>query len=282
MRILLFLLAGLLAWAAPNDKQAEVLLQAAMKLEMVDGNLEAAIQKYKKIIASHPDSRAVAAKALVQMGQCYERLASPEARSAYERVVREYAEQAEPAQTARARLAALTPAVGIATRQVWASGSSYDAGSVSADGRYMSFIDWTTGDVAVRDLRAGENRHVTNKGPWTQSEEMGFFPRISPDGKFVAYTWMDQYYNFVLRVIGLDGSGARDLHRSPETMFLIPGGWSPDSRQVVVSLTRRDQTKQIAVVNVPIGALRVLKTGDWRQPENSMAALVTATRPVMQ
>ena len=87
-------LAGLLLGslgASQNEKEAEVLLQAAMNTELVKGDLEAAIQQYKRILASHAGSRAVVAKALVRMGHCYERLGNIEARQAYERVVREYA-----------------------------------------------------------------------------------------------------------------------------------------------------------------------------------------------
>ncbi len=107
MRTIISILAAGLLLAGQADKQAEVLLQAAQNTELVQGDLEAAIGQYKKILATYGGSRAVAAKALVRMGHCYERLGNAEARRAYERVVREYVDQSEAAGEARARLAAL-------------------------------------------------------------------------------------------------------------------------------------------------------------------------------
>ena len=44
-------------------------------------------------------------------------------------------------------------------RQVWAGPDVVDVwGSVSPDGRYLSFVDWGTGDLALRDLRTKQSR----------------------------------------------------------------------------------------------------------------------------
>jgi len=265
------LTVALLAWAAPNDKQAEVLLQAAMKLEMVDGNLDAAIQQYKKIMANHADSRLVAAKALVQMGQCYERLGSVEARKAYERVVREYADQREPAEQARVRLAALQehrtppPPSGIVSRQVWTGPQveslEYGLGSISPDGRLLSFVDWQTGDLALRNLATGENRRLTNKGSWDQSTEFALFSRISPDGRLIAYNWLKKNFGWEIRVGPVDGSSYRALFPADG-----PFAWSPDGKQLAVLLAK--DVHKIGLIPVAGGSPRVLKSFDWRTPGN--------------
>ena len=55
------------------------------KKEMVDGDLKGAIDLYERILAQFSSSdRAAVAKALVRMGQCYEKLGSAEARKAYD------------------------------------------------------------------------------------------------------------------------------------------------------------------------------------------------------
>jgi outer membrane protein assembly factor BamD (BamD/ComL family) len=107
-----FLAVTIVAWllAAPfaiaqKDEQAEVLMQAAHQKQLVEGQLEEAIQIYKRIVQEHPGNRVVAAKALLEMGQCYEKLGNTEARKAYERLVRDYGDQNEAAAQARARLA---------------------------------------------------------------------------------------------------------------------------------------------------------------------------------
>ena len=86
------LLAGLCGAALAGSQKsdaADVLLQAAIHKETVEGDLEQAIRMYKDIVSKHSANRAVAASALVHMGQTYEKLGSAEARNAYERVARD-------------------------------------------------------------------------------------------------------------------------------------------------------------------------------------------------
>ena len=96
---------------AQGVTEAERLLQKALLLETVDGNLQAAIEQYKKIVAENGSNRVVAARALLRLAGCYEKLGDTQvrqARTAYERIVREFGDQADAAAEARIRLAALT------------------------------------------------------------------------------------------------------------------------------------------------------------------------------
>ncbi len=101
MKRILMLAVLAIAAAGQGSNQAEVQLQAAIKAEVFDGNLKAAIERYQQIVTTFADDRPVVAKALVRMGQCYERLGDAqarEARKAYERVVREFADGTSEAQ----------------------------------------------------------------------------------------------------------------------------------------------------------------------------------------
>src|SRR4030043_228005 len=71
------------------------LFQKGLVKERSEGDLAEAIRLYKQIVEDFTDDRALIAKALVQMGGCYENLGIAEARTAYERVVRHYADQSE-------------------------------------------------------------------------------------------------------------------------------------------------------------------------------------------
>ncbi len=142
-RRLLAVTAGalLLTGLAVSQKNTtpEAMLRAAMDKETVDGDLKAAIEQYKKVIAQKGASREVVAKALLRLGGAYEKQGSAEARPAYERVVREFADQAEAVQEARARLeAAPSKAGGKSLRQVCA-GADCD-GTISPDGRYLDLL----------------------------------------------------------------------------------------------------------------------------------------------
>jgi tetratricopeptide (TPR) repeat protein len=101
--------AAALAFAAPQQKQkqAELLLIEAINKELVEGDLQQAIELYKQVISKFSSERPVVARALLRLGEGYEKLGKPEAREAFERVLRDYAEQAEQLGVARTRLAAL-------------------------------------------------------------------------------------------------------------------------------------------------------------------------------
>src|SRR5512135_1753146 len=157
--------------------RAELRFQEAHRKETIDGDLKSAIVLYRKAIDEAGSDRLIAAQALVRMGECYEKLGDMEARKAYERVVRDYGDQKDLAETARTLLSALERAgglgqpPGITLRKVWAIERSWLEGSPSPDGRYHSFHEPETGDLALRDLTTGQNRRLTNKGTREESGE---------------------------------------------------------------------------------------------------------------
>jgi Tol biopolymer transport system component len=154
---------------------------------------------------------------------------------------------------------------GIVARQVWAGPGVDILGGPSPDGRYLTFVDWETGDLAVRDLKTGENRRLTNKGSWFESREFAEYPRISPSGKQVAYAWFNKDNFYELRIIGLDGSKPRVLYRNEEVPFAGPAAWSPDGKHVLAKFfSSKDRIEQIVLVSVSDGSVRVLKALGWR------------------
>ena len=268
--VAVLLLVGLLASSlavAQKDDQGEVLMQAATHKQLVEGLLEEAIQIYKRIVQEYGSNRPLAAKALVQMGHCYEKLGKEEARKAYERVLRDYADQNEAAAQARRRLAALSGSAvssssEMVARRVWTPGPEVSvlSGSLSPDGRYLSFVDLTTGDLALRDLVTGKMHRLTNEG---SSTELGN-SAISPDGQQIAYNAIGKDGSGELRLIRLNGSAPRVLYSSKEG-FPYLANWSPDGRYILASLVivGVTYTFQIAQISVADGSVRVLKSLDW-------------------
>ena len=262
--------AGFLA-SQVKDTKADVALQAAIKTETVDGDLRGAIEQYKKIAALPGAGRATIATALLRLGQCHEKLGDAEATKAYERVVREYGDQGDAAAQARVRLAALRQPSdtgkgrAFATRQLWVLPDiGTIEGAPSPDGRYVSFTDWETGDLAIRDLEAGTNRRLTDKGPWEKSEEFAMFSRWSPDGKQIAYDWYDDRGFMELRVIAIAGGKPRVLVDYGSGESLQTYDWSPDSQQILIFLEKKDDMRQIVLVSATDGATRVIKTFERR------------------
>src|SRR5688572_21191200 len=163
------LTTAILTAGADRHPDAERLLKAAMNTELVDGNVKAAIDQYTRIVDRYGRiDRATAAQALLRMAEAYQKLGDAQAKSAYERLVREYGDQREAVAVARVRLggATATAVAGIITRQVWTGPNVDTYGSVSPDGRVLSFTDWSTGDLALHDVTTGRDRRLTNKKDW--------------------------------------------------------------------------------------------------------------------
>ncbi len=139
-------------------------------------------------------------------------------------------------------------------------------GQVSPDGRYISFVDWSTGNLTVQELATGENRHLTQKGTWLDSDDYALGSRISSDSRRVAYAWYireaqrDNEPDFYeLRVVGIDGSGERLLY-GEEAVDVRPLDWSPDGERVLASLKPKDGPYQLVWVPLAAGDVQVVKT----------------------
>ena len=87
-------------------------LEAAVYREMVTGDVAAAIGMYHAILAQTGIARPVAARALLHLGQCQEKLGQRrEAHATYARVVRDFAAESAIAAQARAKLAGWSDAL---------------------------------------------------------------------------------------------------------------------------------------------------------------------------
>jgi len=238
------------------------LFQQALTAERADGNLAGALTLYQRVVSEFAGDRALVARALVRLGDGYEKLGDPQARAAFERVVREFADQVESAAQARTRLAVLTrhddptSASGVVVRQVWTGPGVDLLGGLSADGRYLSHVDWETGDLAIRDLVSGEKRRLTSAPPG----EFAFYSKISRDGRNVAYVWTDKEHPYHLRMTSVDdlrrGGTPRVLVRDTPG-YMEVGDWSPDGKTVLANI------RGIDLISVADGAMTTLKTLNW-------------------
>ena len=132
----------------------------------------------------------------------------------------------------------------------------------SSDGRYLSYLDWETGDLAVRELATGEIRHLTNEGTWKEPVQYAQDSRISPDGKQIAFIWWNPDSTSDLRLIGVDGSASRVLY-SRKSYDAYPKDWSSDGKQIAAQFDvydTGDGTRQLSLVSVVDGSVRALKT----------------------
>jgi tetratricopeptide (TPR) repeat protein len=243
--------------------QADITLEKATRKETLEGDLKGAIELYRKAFSEAKNDRTMAARALVRMAECYQKLGDDESRKIYEQVVREYGDQKEAVTTARARLG--PPAVtGPVSRGIWKAGPSRDTirwGTMSRDGRYFSYSH--SRDVFLYDIATRQERNLTNQQK--ETNDTAYESVISPDGKQIAYNWWVRQTNrYELRMANLSGEpNARQLYANPEVRDLWLDDWSPDGKSIAVVLERYDRTRQIGLLSVSDRSLRVLKSGDW-------------------
>ena len=273
--ILTVVLAVTLLAAAPNKNDAERMFKAAQNAELVDGDLKGAIEQYDAIIAKFANShRDIAADALMRMAECHAKLGNAEARKIYALVIRDYSDQKEAVAVAQARLADADPGESSkGDRVVWAGENALHVwGSVSRDGRYISYTDWFyTGNLMLRDLSSGKSRPLTPNKDW-EGEGNAVSSTFSPDGKRVAYGWTDyEPGSQEVRIVDISGTGVpepKTIFSSEEISGISPFDWSSDGEWLAVSVKRKDDSGRIGVLKARDGSLRLLKTFGWRGPED--------------
>jgi Tol biopolymer transport system component len=264
-----FALAALLvaaAGVAQQRRQQDIDLQAAIRTETVDGDLNGAIKQYSAIVAKYKSDRAVTAMALVHLAGTYRKMGDAESKKVYAQVIKDYGDQKQAVTLARAALG------GSSTKKqtntlVWNAAKVDDEGTVSHDGRYISFVDWDTGDIAIHEIATGENRYLTHtgnpkNGNW---KDFGEESAISRDSRQVAFSWWnDENHRYDLRVANLAGEpNPRKLYDDPGNDWLEPRDWSPDGKSIAVFISRKDKTNRLGLVSLADGSLRILRSGYW-------------------
>lgn len=244
----------------------EDLFRQAILKERSEGDLHAAIDLYERIAVEYAAERDVTARALVQLGKAYERMGESRARSAYERVVSDYADQAEMAAEAKRRLSVLDAGTGkdvekgLVVRKI----VSIDAmGRPSPDGRYLSYVNWKFGNLALYDLQTGERRDLTDEGTWDGGAQFSDVSIWSPDGREVAYFWI-YGQNADLRIVDVETGKSRVLVKGDETGTPWPVDWSEDGRYILaINEKIMDDGKHhvdgIVLVDVHDGSIKTVK-----------------------
>lgn len=265
-----FLLAALLlAPATAHAQSAADLFQRALRAERVEGELEKAIGLYQQVVEL--DDRSLAARALLRIGESYERLGREGAEEAYRRLVSEFVDQAAEADVARSRLASIrrvardASAVGsdtdrLSLRLVWPDGP-WAPGRPTPDGRGVTYADHGPDHgfaLAVRTLGTDESRVLKHEGGGTYPISSS----VSNAGDRVAFQWIPGPWQPQLRVIGMDGTGERILveNATVEIDYITPFEWTPDDRDILVSVQWMDGHKSIGLVSVADGTMRTLRS----------------------
>ncbi len=280
----LVLAAGALL-AAQNGYK---LFQQGLVKERAETDLRGAIGIYEQVVQASGVDRKLAAQALFRIGECQRAMGNAEARKAYERIVRDYADQPEVVTQARERLVAMgRPAVSAPTvRRAWTLESSWNLGPVSADGRYHAYSRGGPGGLLLRDLATDTVRRIES----VPDKYLVYEAVVSPDGKWIAYGVQPNRGNLELYVAGIDGSSPRSIFKTFDNnnvSWVIPSGWTPDGKEVLVNFNRDAQSNyHFGMISVETGRLRVLKEFEFGlglvtsiSPDGKWVAYTAQTSP---
>ena len=256
----------LAAAAFAADTAREQKLQQAINLMESKGDAAKAMPMLEDVARS--TDRALAARALLYLGQAQERQGAGKARATYERIVKEFGNQTEMVAAAQQRLVALggPRSSGIFANRLLCADCGDSEADFSPDGRLMVFTDWDNNDLAIRDMSTGQVRRLFAK-PATASKDDDSFPEtpvFSPDLKQVAYLWW-QNDRAELRITQTEpGSKPRTLLNTPEITWYELAGWFPDGKSMLVFLKRPDKTRDLSRVSASDGTITRLKSIEWR------------------
>jgi len=255
----------LAAMAFGADTAREQKLQQAINLMESKGDASKAMPMLEDVARS--SDRALAARALLYLGQAQERQGADKARATYERIVKEFGNQPEMVAAAQQRLVALGGSrTGTLAKRLLCADCGDSEADFSADGRWMAFTHWDSGDLAIRDMSTGQVKRLMAKtGTWNDSDAFVETPVLSPDLRQIAYLWyMDgkqEPDHIQLRVVPNElGGKARVLVDNSENTWYTLTAWSPDGKSVLAIISKKDKTDQLARVTVSDGSVRVLKS----------------------
>ena len=244
--VVLAVAAAVAIHAAPQIDPSEIQLQAAVNKATVDGDLKGAILDFQKILNTPGVSRPVAANALLHLGQCHEKLGSAEARSSYERVLKDFADQGDVVRQARERLATLAktaapfPEDALQGRRVIGP-SIHRRGVVSPDGRYVASCC-----IVVHDVATGREHRI--------AADMVAEIVFSPDSGEIAYVVEPANEPPELRTVKRTGADDRLILKRADVTDIALFGWMPDGKELLARLTREDKSTELALVPIAGGA----------------------------
>ena len=221
------LAAGLIAitsWAQEDPR--ELYAQARM-LDENNQNLTEAIKLYGQAAELAKDQPALATNALLQMGQCHERLGQAEAVKAYQRVVDDYPQQTEEVKVAQERLAALSALVAQNSKlptftRLRIPTRFSGLAKLSADGKRLAF-------VSEHDL-------------WVVSLDGKVAPDLAGGSHTITRPWRADYRLRLSPAKGVNREGYPSISKGEEEVFVTPLAYLSTVVCSALSLLRRSKS----------------------------------------
>ena len=282
--LVIFLAIGITSGTFQERQDHKVLFEKAKYTMETKADLKEAINLFESLIKTYPSEKEYVAKSLLYQGMCYEKLGNQEAVKKYQRLVNNFPEQENEVTIARERLSKLilvpeeTEALPKTTtlQKVISGETTIMWGAVSPNGRFLTYSDPISLNLAYRDLSNGKSKLLTSDA---QEEPLQFNMGsvVSPDSKQIAYAWYKN--NHEIRILNIDNPQPKVLYANKDE-DVWPCAWSPDGKTIYArSILNKTGKCRILAVDATSGAIQILKTFDhifWVQlsvsPDNKFIA----------
>jgi Tol biopolymer transport system component len=253
----LFMASLLCVSAFLFSQSASALFEQGLFKENAEGDLSGAIAIFNRIVEDKATDPSIRAKAQLHIGMCHEKLGQREAQAAYQKVIDGYPQQHQEVALARERIAALASGApehardsGLTIRRVPNLESRFAYPSPSPDGKYLAFVDWTSGNLAVLDVATGATKALTKDGSFGATGGFAQVSAWSRDSSRIAYQWVPNGPNGrpELRIVSLTGEKPTEPIGIPGATWIMPRDWSPDGSRILCTYGQGQVSSGLALV----------------------------------
>lgn len=249
-----------------GQKSAEELYQTALVMKEGRGDLEGAVKLFARILSEYPKDRAVAGKAQLQIGLCYEKLGESRAQEAYHKVIADFQDQPEVVKLARERLEALAkpsapaapPSGGMVLREV-----DLPSGKISPDGKWIASGEYDV-NISLYEIGTKKKTLLTHYKSGAKLMNMIWGIGWDHSSQSIAYILWETESLSSLHLVDLTGAHDKVVYElSGNGLLMDFAGWSRDGKTVYVIVTdnsgfaRKTILKRLALETGEFQDLRV-------------------------
>jgi len=281
--IILLIVLMVISTTLAISQDLERIYQQGLQKEIGEGDLTEAINIYNAILLDDNASRQMKAKVLLHIGGCYQKLGNNEASEVYQLIISDYGEQKEFVDIAKSRLNRIVDdfnepdfPTGVKLQQIWVGLNT--SGSVSPDGKYISYWDNESGNLGYKNILTGESVLLTDEATYEAPMQFTINSTISPNGNEIAYSWYNPDSTYEVRIVEIDKPvPGKVFGEKNEEAF--PISWSPDGQWLLIMRFIDSADDQLISLNIATRDIKVLNEVDdgywmrsWYSPDSKNIA----------
>lgn len=261
--VLSCLAASIVSASPVFQETSRRLLQQGFYQEEVRGDLAAAIRIYREIIDRFPQDKASGAQAQYRIAICYEKRGDSRAGDAFHKVVTDYPRQFQWVALAEEKMKRHPqPEINPQVRYYFERNPPDPMASISYDGLWLAYTDWSSGNLCLRNRENGQIRALTDINGF-QGKSFYFHPVWSRDDSFIACSKYRSWNELELYTINVQTKGKKRVYAGKNEK-LYPQDWSPDNRKIlchVIFATPEKTDEELHLISLDGTRKKILDLG---------------------